>query len=46
MLRIPVAMNNVPEKTIFRPAGWNAFGVDKEEADCRACAAFGLFYKK
>lgn len=30
MLRIPVAMHNVPEEKIFRPAAWNAFGMDKE----------------
>ena len=26
MLRIPVAMHNVPEEKIFRPACWGAFG--------------------
>jgi len=46
MLRIPVAMHNVDEKDIFRPASWNAFGMDKEGADYRACAAYGPFYKK
>lgn len=45
MLRIPVAMHNVPEKDIFRPASWNAFGMDKEGADYRACAAYGPMYK-
>ncbi len=45
MLRIPVAMHNVPEADIFRPASWNAFGMDKEGADYRACAAFGPMYK-
>ena len=39
MLRIPVCMHNVPEEDIFRPAAWNAFGMDKEGADYRACAA-------
>ncbi|MBR0375361.1 MAG: L-fucose isomerase, partial [Firmicutes bacterium] len=38
MLRIPVAMHNVPVGDIFRPAAWNAFGMDKEGADYRACA--------
>ena len=37
ILRIPVAMHNVPEEKIFRPASWNAFGMDKEGADYRAC---------
>lgn len=45
MLRIPVAMHNVPEEKIFRPACWNAFGMDKEGADYRACANYGPFYK-
>ena len=46
MLRIPVAMHNVPEEKIFRPACWNAFGMDKEGADYRACANYGPAYKK
>lgn len=46
MLRIPVSMHNVPEEKIFRPAAWNAFGMDKESADYRACKNFGPFYKK
>lgn len=46
MLRIPVAMHNVPEDQIFRPACWNAFGMDKEGQDFRACAAYGALYKK
>ncbi|MBR7104734.1 MAG: L-fucose isomerase [Lentisphaeria bacterium] len=45
MLRIPVCMHNVPEEKIFRPAAWNAFGMDKEGADYRACANFGPLYK-
>lgn len=45
MLRIPVCMHNVDEKDIFRPAAWNAFGMDKEGADYRACAAYGPIYK-
>ena len=45
MLRIPVCMHNVPEEDIFRPAAWNAFGMDKEGADYRACAAYGPLYK-
>ncbi len=46
MLRIPVCMHNVPEDKIFRPAAWNAFGMDKEGADYRACANFGPMFKK
>ena len=45
MLRIPVCMHNVPEDQIFRPAAWNAFGMDKEGQDYRACAAYGPLYK-
>jgi L-fucose isomerase len=45
ILRIPVCMHNVPEEDIFRPAYWNAFGLDKEGADYRACAALGPLYK-
>ena len=45
MLRIPVCMHNVPEEKIFRPAAWNAFGMDKEGQDYRACGAYGPMYK-
>jgi L-fucose isomerase len=45
MLRIPVSMHNVPEEKIFRPAAWNAFGMDKEGADFRACKNYGPLYK-
>ncbi|MCI9572964.1 MAG: L-fucose isomerase [Lachnospiraceae bacterium] len=45
MLRIPVCMHNVPEDKVFRPAAWNAFGMDKEGQDYRACAAYGPMYK-
>jgi len=45
MLRIPVCMHNVDEDKIFRPAAWNAFGMDREGADFRACANFGPIYK-
>ena len=45
ILRIPVSMHNVPEDKIFRPASWNAFGMDKEGADYRACSAYGPMYK-
>ncbi len=45
MLRIPVCMHNVPEEKIFRPAAWNAFGMDKEGQDYRACMNYGPMYK-
>lgn len=45
ILRIPVCMHNVPEDKIFRPSAWNAFGMDKEGQDFRACAAYGPMYK-
>ena len=45
ILRIPVCMHNVPEDKIFRPSAWNAFGMDKEGADYRACKNFGPIYK-
>ena len=45
MLRIPVCMHNVPEEKIFRPASWNAFGMDKEGQDYRACQTYGPMYK-
>lgn len=45
MLRIPVCMHNVPEEKIFRPAAWNAYGMNKEGADYRACETYGPMYK-
>ena len=45
MLRIPVCMHNVEEERIFRPACWNAFGMDKEAQDYRACQAYGPMYR-
>ena len=45
MLRIPVCMHNVPEDDIYRPAAWNAFGMDKEGQDYRACSTYGPLYK-
>lgn len=45
MLRIPVAMHNVPEDKIFRPSTWGAFGTaDLEGADFRACEKMGPLY--
>jgi L-fucose isomerase len=46
MLRIPVCMHNVKEEDIFRPSCWNAFGMDKEGQDYRACSTYGPLYKK
>lgn len=46
MLRIPVAMHNIPEENIYRPHCWGAFGTaDPESADYRACAAYGPLYR-
>lgn len=45
ILRIPVAAHNVPEEKIFRPAVWNAFGMDKEGQDYRACQTYGPLFK-
>ncbi|MBO7183111.1 MAG: L-fucose isomerase, partial [Bacteroidales bacterium] len=45
ILRIPVCMHNVEDEKIFRPSAWNAFGMDKEGADYRACQNFGPIYK-
>lgn len=46
MLRIPVCMHNVDDDHIFRPSSWNAFGMDKEGQDFRACAVYGPVYGK
>jgi L-fucose isomerase len=45
MLRIPVCMHNVVEEKVFRPSSWNAFGMDKEGSDYRACQTYGPIYK-
>ncbi len=46
LLRIPVAMHNVPEDKIFRPKAWSAFGTqDLESSDFRACQNFGPLYR-
>jgi L-fucose isomerase len=45
MLRIPVCMHNVGEDKVFRPSSWNAFGMEKEGADYRACQTYGPVYK-
>jgi L-fucose isomerase len=45
LLRIPVCMHNVADADIYRPSAWNAFGMNKEGADYRACKNFGPIYK-
>lgn len=45
MLRIPVCMHNVSDERIFRPSAWNAFGMESEGADYRACTVYGPLYK-
>jgi L-fucose/D-arabinose isomerase len=45
ILRIPVCMHNVEEEKIFRPSSWNAFGMDAEGSDYRACNTYGPLYK-
>jgi len=45
ILRIPVAMHNLPEESLFRPSAWGMFGaMDPQGADFRACANFGPLY--
>ena len=44
-IRIPVAMSNVPEESVFRPHVWGLFGADDPVgADYRACKNFGPLY--
>jgi len=42
--RIPVCMHNVDADKIQRPSYWNAFGMEGEGADYRACQALGPLY--
>jgi L-fucose isomerase len=44
ILRIPVCMHNVSDEKIFRPSAWNAFGMESEGADYRACENYGPIY--
>lgn len=45
MLRIPVAMHNVPDEKVFRPHAWAAFGTkDRQAADYEACKFYGPLY--
>ena len=44
--RIPVAMHNVDESSVFRPSAWGLFGAqDPMGADYRACANYGPVYR-
>jgi L-fucose isomerase len=45
ILRIPVCMHNVEGGKVLRPSSWNAFGMDNEGADYRACMNYGALYK-
>lgn len=45
MLRIPVCMHNVEEERLFRPSAWDAYGMESEGADYRACCTYGPLYK-
>ncbi len=45
VLRIPVCMHNISDDKIFRPSSWNAFGMDKEGSDYRACQTYGAPYR-
>ncbi len=45
ILRIPVAMHNVPGDRIFRPRIWGSFGdAESDGADYRACGSLGPLY--
>ncbi|MGD1016444.1 MAG: L-fucose isomerase [Roseiarcus sp.] len=44
LLRIPVSMHNVDEAAIYRPSAWEAFGMDPEGQDYRACQNYGPLY--
>jgi L-fucose/D-arabinose isomerase len=47
ILRIPVAMHNVPAQQVFRPKLWASFGdMETAGADYRACASLGPLYGK
>ena len=46
MLRIPVALHNLPEERIYRPHAWAAFGTGNAEgADFAACKHYGPLYR-
>ena len=41
---LTAVLPDFPEEQIFRPSVWNAFGMDKEGADYRACQTYGPIY--
>ena len=46
MLRIPVALHNLPEDKVYRPHAWAAFGTqDTEAAVFAACKHYGPLYR-
>ena len=46
MLRIPVALHNLPEEKIYRPHTWASFGSGNAEgADFAACKHYGPLYR-
>ena len=46
MLRIPVAMHNVPQEKVYRPHAWAAFGTqDTQAADYAACKHYGPLFR-
>jgi len=47
MLRIPVAIHNVPDEKIYRPHSWAGFGKGEDDisTDYRACDTYGPLYK-
>ena len=46
MLRIPVALHNLPNEALYRPHAWAAFGTqDTEAADFAACKHYGPLYR-
>ena len=45
MLRILIAMHNLPEESLFRPSAWGAFGTDPEGSDFRTCKNYGPLYR-
>ena len=46
MLRIPVAMHNVPDDKVYRPHAWGSFGTEhKQAADYAACKHYGPLYR-
>jgi L-fucose isomerase len=47
LLRIPVAMHNIDNESLFRPSAWGLFGaMEPQSADYRACETFGPLYGK